>query len=566
MRDDWRLAGEPMAIIFARYWRAERLSILLLVAVTVAASASFVAGPYLFSRQIDRLGDPAVSVISGFLLYALVMALSTAMQNSLMYLAASQGQALGFIVRTAFFDRLLTKTGAFFVEHNPAQIQQAGVGGERALNNISTTLLGGFIPGTLQIGVTLAMLGATISNELILVALFYGCVFIGLRYYTSKIAARHIETAMKASQENAKFTGNAINAMETLRHFRSERWMNARFIEKEAISRDGWRRFFGTEALGGAASAAALGLQLGVTFLLLVPRLETGELSTGDLVLFNMLLLQLNSPFEMIGRAVSTLMESKARFGPFAAMWHAEDETDAGHFTEFAPSEGHLTFDDVDFSYGESRGVDALSFKAERGRITYLVGPTGAGKSTAFKLVLKSIEPSSGRIDVDGQNLADIARTDWFARVGVVPQDIVMLNESLATNIALGRTRDEGRLVAAARKAAILDFIEALPEGFDTSVGERGLKLSGGERQRIAIARALYDDPEFLFLDEASSALDEATERDIMSHIRDICGQVTVVAITHRKSVIGAEDQVIRLKKRRAAEDAARKGDRVTGS
>lgn len=566
MRDDWRLAGEPMAIIFARYWRAERLSILLLVAVTVAASASFVAGPYLFSRQIDRLGDPAVSVISGFLLYALVMALSTAMQNSLMYLAASQGQALGFIVRTAFFDRLLTKTGAFFVEHNPAQIQQAGVGGERALNNISTTLLGGFIPGTLQIGVTLAMLGATISNELILVALFYGCVFIGLRYYTSKIAARHIETAMKASQENAKFTGNAINAMETLRHFRSERWMNARFIEKEAISRDGWRRFFGTEALGGAASAAALGLQLGVTFLLLVPRLETGELSTGDLVLFNMLLLQLNSPFEMIGRAVSTLMESKARFGPFAAMWHAEDETDAGHFTEFAPSEGHLTFDDVGFSYGESRGVDALSFKAERGRITYLVGPTGAGKSTAFKLVLKSIEPSSGRIDVDGQNLADIARTDWFARVGVVPQDIVMLNESLATNIALGRTRDEGRLVAAARKAAILDFIEALPEGFDTSVGERGLKLSGGERQRIAIARALYDDPEFLFLDEASSALDEATERDIMSHIRDICGQVTVVAITHRKSVIGAEDQVIRLKKRRAAEDAARKGDRVTGS
>lgn len=558
MRNDWRLVGAPMAIIFARYWRTERLSILLLAAITVAASLSFVAGPYLFSRQIDRLSDPSVSVIGGFLLYALVMALSTAMQNTLMYLAASQGQALGFIVRTAFFDRLLTKTGAFFVEHNPAQIQQAGIGGERALYNISTTLLGGFIPGTLQIGVTLAMLGATISRELILVALFYGFVFIGLRYYTSRIAARHIETAMKASQENAKFTGNAINAMETLRHFRSERWMNARFVEKEAISRDGWRRFFGTEALGGAASAAALGLQLGVTFLLLVPRLETGELSTGDLVLFNMLLLQLNSPFEMIGRAVSTLLESRARFGPFAAMWHAEDEVDAGHSAKFAPTEGRLTFDDVGFSYGGTRGVDALSFRAERGRITYLVGPTGAGKSTAFKLVLKSIEPTKGRIDVDGQNLADIARTDWFARVGVVPQDIVMLNESLATNIALGRPRDESRLVAAARKAAILDFIEALPDGFNTSVGERGLKLSGGERQRIAIARALYDDPEFLFLDEASSALDEATERDIMAHIRAVCDQVTVVAITHRKSVIGAEDQVIRLKKRRAGEDAPR--------
>lgn len=561
MRDDWRLTGEPMAVIFARYWRTEWLSILLLVAITVLTSLSFVAGPYLFSRQIDRLNDPSVSVIGGFLLYALVMALSTAMQNSLMYLAASQGQALGFIVRTAFFDRLLTKTGAFFVEHNPAQIQQAGTGGERALNSISTTLLGGFIPGTLQIGVTLAMLGATISNELILVALFYGCIFIGLRFYTSKVAARHIETAMKASQENAKFTGNAINAMETLRHFRSERWMNARFVEKEAISHDGWRRFFGTEALGGAASAAALGLQLGVTFLLLVPRLKTGELSTGDLVLFNMLLLQLNSPFEMIGRAVSTLMESKARFGPFAAMWHAEDETNACYSTKFTPNEGRLTFDGVGFSYGESRGVEALSFRAERGRITYLVGPTGAGKSTAFKLVLKSIDPTKGRIDVDGQDLADISRADWFAKVGVVPQDIVMLNESLATNIALGRPQDHDRLVAAARKAAILDFIEALPAGFDTSVGERGLKLSGGERQRIAIARALYDDPEFLFLDEASSALDEATERDIMAHIREVCGRVTVIAITHRKSVIGVDDQVIRLKKWRATETAAANAD-----
>lgn len=566
MRDDWRLAGEPMAIIFARYWRTEWPSILLLVTITLVASVSFVAGPYLFSRQIDALGDPFASVIGGFLLYALVMAVSTAMQNGVMYLAASQGQALGFIVRTAFFDRLLTKTAAFYVEHNPTQIQQAGVGGERALNNISTTLLGGFIPGTLQIGVTLVMLGATISSELILVALFYGCVFIGLRYYTSKIAARHIGTAMKASQENAKFTGNAMNAMETLRHFRSERWMNARFIEKEAVSRDGWRRFFGTEALGGAASAAALGLQLGVTFVLLVPRLQAGELSTGDLVLFNMLLLQLNSPFEMIGRAVSTLMESKARFGPFAAMWHAEDEADARRSAPFAPTDGRLTFDNVGFSYGASRGLEALSFKAERGRITYLVGPTGAGKSTAFKLVLKSIEPTAGRIDVDGRNLTSIARTEWFAKVGVVPQDIVLLNESLATNIALGRPRDHERMVAAARKAAILDFIEALPEGFDTTVGERGLKLSGGERQRIAIARAFYDDPEFLFLDEASSALDEATERDIMAHIRAVCGQVTVIAITHRKSVIGVDDQVIRLKKRRAAEDAPMKDVVATDS
>ncbi len=130
---------------------------------------------------------------------------------------------------------------------------------------------------------------------------------------------------------------------------------------------------------------------------------------------------------------------------------------------------------------------------------------------------------------------------------GVVPQEVMLLNDTLRTNIVLGRPLDEARLRKAARKAAILDFIEALSDGFDTQIGERGLKLSGGERQRIAIARALYDEPQILFLDEASSALDEATERDIMAHIRAIAGEVTVLAITHRKSVIMPDDQIVQL-------------------
>lgn len=128
-----------------------------------------------------------------------------------------------------------------------------------------------------------------------------------------------------------------------------------------------------------------------------------------------------------------------------------------------------------------------------------------------------------------------------------MPQDVVLLNESLEDNILLGRPRDAQRLREAAAKATILTFIESLPDGFRTTVGERGLKLSGGERQRIAIARALYGEPTVLFLDEASSALDEATERDIMEHVRLLARDVTVVAITHRRSVIGPADKVVRL-------------------
>jgi ABC-type multidrug transport system fused ATPase/permease subunit len=191
--------------------------------------------------------------------------------------------------------------------------------------------------------------------------------------------------------------------------------------------------------------------------------------------------------------------------------------------------------------------VDKISFTASRGSITFIVGETGSGKSTIFKLALKSIEPHSGRILVDDIDIVRIARADWYGAIAVVPQDVVLLNESLADNIILGRTRDEVRLRDVSEKAAILSFIDALPEAFETKVGERGLKLSGGERQRIAIARALYGNPTVLFLDEASSALDDATERDIMNHVRTLVRDVTVLAITHRRSVLGDMDNVVNL-------------------
>ncbi len=191
-----------------------------------------------------------------------------------------------------------------------------------------------------------------------------------------------------------------------------------------------------------------------------------------------------------------------------------------------------------------------MSFVANRGRINFITGETGGGKSTVFKLALKSLEPNVGEIRVDGIDLLDIDRDDWYRSIGVVPQDILLLNDTLALNIALGRPLDDERLRAAAARAAILDRIEALPAGFETVVGERGLKLSGGERQRVAIARALYAEPKILFLDEASSALDDTTEREIMDHIRSIADDVTVLAITHRNSPIRANDQVIRLASR----------------
>jgi ABC-type multidrug transport system fused ATPase/permease subunit len=259
----------------------------------------------------------------------------------------------------------------------------------------------------------------------------------------------------------------------------------------------------------------------------------------------------------MIGSSIDDLLRSYSRFIPFAKMWGAPEESDVPAGGNFRLPAGRIGFEHVAFAYRSEPVVSDVSFDAERGRLNFLTGETGSGKTTLFKLALKSIEPSSGRILVDGVPLNEIARADWYSVIGVVPQEVMLLNDTLTANIVLGRPLDERRLHRAAARASILGFIEGLPEKFETKVGERGLKLSGGERQRVAIARALYADPQILFLDEASSALDERTEAEIMGELRSLAHEMTILAITHRRTVIRPGDNVIELRHGSARERIA---------
>ncbi len=514
-------ASHPITEVLRAYWKADRLMLLAVVAVVILSGATAVAAPYLFSRLIDALSHRGAfhALIPGFLLYAALLGLSSALQHVVQYLAFMSSSNLGFITSTRFFERILNKTTAFFVEHNPAEIQSANTRGSRALSVLVQLALMDLIPGTLQIVLTLVTLGALINLEVMAITAAYGAIAVTIAIVSARRSRAYLDRAIEAGQENARFVGGAINAMETLRHFGSHRWMSERFSEKARIERDNWRAYVMQHVRFLALLGLGLAIQFSVTFWLLLPRHETGTLSIGDIVLFNTLLLQLNQPFEMLARSIDECVRSRAALVPFAALWTAPEERQVSHASAFVPREGRVVFDRVSYAYGNGRGVANVDFVAGRGAITFVVGETGAGKSTVFKLALKSIEPTGGRILVDGVDLADIDRADWYGAVAVVPQDVVLLNESLEDNILLGRPRDAQRLRDAAAKATILPFIDGLPDGFRTTVGERGLKLSGGERQRIAIARALYGNPTVLFLDEASSALDEATERDIMEHV-----------------------------------------------
>jgi ABC-type multidrug transport system fused ATPase/permease subunit len=295
-------------------------------------------------------------------------------------------------------------------------------------------------------------------------------------------------------------------------------------------------------------------VQIIISYYFLWPRHQAGELSVGDIVLFNTLLLQLNVPFELIGQSINELLRSLARFVPYAKMWHAPEEGWSAHAQRLVLSQKVIEFSGVGYLYENGRGVDGVSFTARPGQLTFITGETGSGKSTLFKLLQKSMLPQKGRISVDGVDITCITREDWFSAVGIVPQEVQLLNDSLRTNIVLGRPMDKDRLRYAAERAAILSRIEAMPEGFDTIVGERGLKLSGGERQRIAIARALYGEPSILLLDEASSALDDETEREIMDQLRRVDADMTIIAITHRQSSVRPDDQVIALPSRTVRE------------
>ena len=549
MTFDLSLIAPPLRTILSSYLKTARLALGAVLATTLLGTLASIGAPYLFSRLVDQFsaGTAMAGLLWAFMAYAGLMGAAYALQRMAAFLTFMTSESLNFVTFTAFFARLVEKTSAFFLDHNPAEIESAQQKGAGALNIVVQFALAAVLPSITQLALALGLLGAVLDPGIALIVLGYGIVYVALVTRAASVTRPHLDRAIEESQASSRFVGNAIASMDTLRQFQSDRWMIGQFTSRQRTVLDAFGRYATTQVRYALVFGLALAVQFALSFWLLVPRVAAGELTVGDLVLFNTLLLQLNLPFQMMGQAIQQFAQSYSNFLPFARMWQAEAHDDPQSGGGFAVTDGVIAFSGVSYRYPNGRGVTDVSFAARRGTITYITGDTGAGKSTLFKLLLKAMRPATGRIAIDGTDLDTVARADWFAHVAAVPQDIVLLNDSLATNIVLGRDLDATRLRRAAERAAILGFIEGLEDGFNTVVGERGLKLSGGERQRIAIARALYADPAIVLLDEASSALDAETEKDIMDQLRRIRDEVTIIAITHRLSVIAPDDQVVRI-------------------
>ena len=355
---------------------------------------------------------------------------------------------------------------------------------------------------------------------------------------------------------NTQDTEANQKAIDSLLNFETVKYFNAE--EREAHRYDQSMRGYEAAALKTSYSLAFL--NFGQSFLitcglvgvmvLAAIGVQAGQLTVGDFVMVNAYMIQITVPLNFLGTVYREIRQSLVDMGEMFDLLEqpaeVKDKTDA---PDLQVKEGRITLENLRFGYEAEREIlKGVSLDVPGGQTVAIVGATGSGKSTIGRLLFRFYDVTGGALKVDGQDVRDVSQTSLHAAIGVVPQDTVLFNDTIRYNIAYGRsgaTKDD--VEEAARKAQIHDFILTLPEGYDTMVGERGLKLSGGEKQRVGIARTLLKDPPLLLLDEATSALDTDTEHEIKDALNRAGEGRTVITIAHRLSTIAEADQIVVL-------------------
>jgi len=362
---------------------------------------------------------------------------------------------------------------------------------------------------------------------------------------------------------NTQDTDANQKAIDSLLNFETVKYFGAE--EREAARYDGAMRAYANAALKTAYSLAFLnfGQSLIITggliavMVMAAIGVQQGSLTVGDFVMVNAYMVQITVPLNFLGSVYREIRQSLVDMGEmFDLLEQPPDVTDRRGAKELKVTAGHIRLTELRFGYEVEREIlKGITMEARPGQTVAIVGSTGSGKSTIGRLLFRFYDVTGGALTIDGQDVREVTQESLHAAIGVVPQDTVLFNDTIRYNIAYGRDgATEAEIEEAARAAQIHDFIESLPQGYDTQVGERGLKLSGGEKQRVGIARTLLKDPPILLLDEATSALDTDTERDIKEALARAGQGRTVITIAHRLSTVAEADQIVVLEQGEIAE------------
>ncbi len=559
--DGWQTLRRFIPYLWPRDNPALKRRILAAMGFVLAAKAVTLALPFAYKYAIDAMASPsrqgAMVAMALVLAYALGRFTGVAFDNLRNIAFERVGQTATLHLAQDVFRRLHRLSLRFHLARRTGEVTKVIERGTKSIDTMLFFLLFNIAPTVIELLAVGVIFYFTFGWELVAATGVTVIIYIAV---TRWITEWRTQLRRDMNDLDGRALHRAVDSLlnyETVKYFGAEGREEARYGQAASAYAEAAIRSENSLGVLNISQAAITNVLLAGAMAFTVWGWSEGRLTVGDLVLVNTYLIQLFRPLDLLGMVYRSirqgLVDMAEMFKLIDTPVEVQDRPGAPALVIRRP---HITFDHVVFGYEPDRTIlQGLSFDVPAGARVAIVGPSGAGKSTIARLLFRFYDPQAGRILIDGQDIAGVTQESLRAAIGIVPQDSVLFNDTIGYNIAYGsaNAREED-VVNAARDAAILPFIERLPQGFGTEVGERGLKLSGGEKQRVAIARTLVKNPPILLLDEATSALDTRTEQDILATLRRVSRNRTTIAIAHRLSTIADADRILVLDHGRLAE------------
>ncbi len=544
-----------------------RLLVVGAVVLLVAAKIATVYVPYVYSRAVDVLSrhDPShvVAVPAALIVaYGLLRIASGGFGELRDAVFAPVKQRVIRVVAMQTFQHLHALSLRFHLDRQTGGVNRAIERGTVAIELILRLGVFNIVPTLIETLMVTAVIWHLFDWRFALATLVTVVVYVG---FTIIFTGWRIGIRRRMNDIDSEASGKALDSLlnyETVKYFGNEGHEARRYDEAQARYERAAVRTQVSLNMLNIGQAVIISIALTVVMLMAAREVAAGRMNVGRFVLINTYLMQLYQPLNFLGFVYASLRQGVVDLEQmFNLLGRAQDVSDrpgAGSIAarlEDAPA-ATVRFEDVHFGYRPDREIlHGISFSIPPGGRTAIVGPTGAGKSTISRLLFRFYDVSGGSVLVDNRDIRSYVQGALRAAIGVVPQDTVLFNDTIRYNIAYGRIgASQAEIEQAARLAQVHDFVLKLPDGYDTRVGERGLKLSGGEKQRVAIARTILKNPRILILDEATSALDTHTEQEIQAALRSVVADRTTLVIAHRLSTVVDADEILVLDEGRIAE------------
>jgi ATP-binding cassette, subfamily B, heavy metal transporter len=453
-------------------------------------------------------------------------------------------------VGVATFAHVHTLSLRFHVERKTGGLSRIIERGTKGIDTLLSFATFSIFPTLLQLLIFTAEMIWKLNVWIAVTALL---MVAGYVWFTFAITRWRVRFRREMNDSDTDANTKAVDSLlnyETVKYFNNERHETRRFDDSMGRYADASIQAQTSLSVLNTGQAAIMAVGTGIVMVLTTIGIAGGHFTVGDFVMANAILLQLYVPLNLLGTVYREITQALVDMeAMFRLLYQPQEVKDKPGAKDLVVAGGEIRFDDVVFSYEPGRVVlKGVSFRVPAGKTVAVVGPSGAGKSTISRILYRFYDIASGRVTIDGQDIRDVMQASLRAAIGIVPQDTVLFNDTIRYNIAYGRIgANEADIKDAARMAQIDPFIGELPLGYDSMVGERGLKLSGGEKQRVAIARTILKNPPILLLDEATSALDTHTEREIQSALAAVTKNRTTLVIAHRLSTVVDADEILVL-------------------